>query len=51
MAVLGSGYAAVKDSDGKWRSRAEGLSAGDRIKLVFSDGSADCTVDEVFINE
>lgn len=51
LAVLGSGYAAVKDRNGKWRSRAEGLSAGDRIKLVFSDGSADCTVDEVFINE
>ena len=51
MSVLSSGYAAVKDSDGRWLSGAEGLSAGDRIKLVFRDGSADCSVNEVFINE
>ncbi len=51
MAVLGSGYAAVKDADGKWRSKAEGLSSGDRIKLIFRDGSADCSVNEVTLNE
>ena len=51
MSFLGSGYAAVKDSDGKWRSKAEGLSGGDHIKIVFRDGSADCSVNEVTLNE
>ena len=51
MSVLSSGYAAVKDADGRWRSKAEGLSAGDRIRLVFRDGNADCTVNEVSIHD
>ena len=51
MSVLKSGYTAVKDADGCWRSKAEGLKAGDRITLVFRDGSAGCTVNEVALNE
>jgi len=51
MAVLSSGYAAVKGHEGKWLSKAEGLSPGDCIKLIFKDGSADCSVNEVTLNE
>ena len=44
LGVLEKGYAAVKASDGSWRTRASQLKAGENVQLVFSDGTAEATV-------
>lgn len=44
--VLDKGYAAVK-LDGKWLLNASGLNQGDKIDIIFNDGKANCTVNNV----
>ena len=44
LGVLEKGYAAVKAMDGSWRTRASQLKAGETVKLVFADGTAEALV-------
>lgn len=48
--VLERGYAMAQSGDRRI-SRAAKLNSGDRIELLFSDGSAECTVDSVKLKE
>ena len=50
LSVLGNGYAAVKDADGGWITTAKAVRTGDRINVVFKDGAAYCSVEEVTVN-
>ncbi len=43
-AVLGRGYALVRDAEGGLVRAAKGLSAGDRVGLEFADGGVDAVV-------
>lgn len=45
LKVLGRGYAIVSDSSDNMVKSANSLRAGDKLRLRFSDGSAECTVD------
>lgn len=47
LKVLSRGYAIVSSSDRKSIKSAGELIAGDKISLRFSDGGAECTVDNV----
>lgn len=47
LAVLGRGYSVVKDKNSNIAKKAKNLSNGDKIEIVFNDGTAICTVDEV----
>ena len=45
--ILGRGYALVLDEDGRVLKGAEGLSKGDRMSLMFNDGTLDCLIENV----
>ena len=47
LAVLGRGYAIVEGPDGRVRSAARSLVAGERARLRMRDGRADVTIDAV----
>ncbi len=47
LAVLGRGYSAVKNDEGRVISAAKELTVGDRVKLIFSDGSAQAEIREI----
>lgn len=47
LRVLGRGYAIVSDEDKKTVRSAGVLNAGDKVRLRFVDGSAECVVDSV----
>jgi len=47
LKVLSRGYALVHDQSGNIVPCAEGLLAGDEIKLQFRDGEADCLVNNI----
>jgi exodeoxyribonuclease VII large subunit len=44
LAVLGRGYALVKDETGKLVTQAASLTEGQKLKLRLADGEADCKV-------
>ena len=44
LAVLGRGYALVKNGDGKLVARAANVKQGDRLTLRFEDGEVGCDV-------
>ena len=46
LRVLTRGYAIAADSDGNCIKSIDDISAGDRISLVLSDGSAECLVEK-----
>lgn len=45
--IMERGYALAVDDRGVVVKGAEGLSAGDRLSVMFNDGTLDCTVDAV----
>jgi exodeoxyribonuclease VII large subunit len=45
LAVLGRGYALVKDEDGNLIPRAAMVKTGQRLALRFEDGEVDCRAD------
>lgn len=45
--ILERGYVLAADADGVVLKSAEGRRAGDRISVLFADGSLDCTIDKV----
>ena len=45
--ILGRGYALVLDDGGRVLKGAEGLSEGNRISLMFNDGTLDCLIENV----
>lgn len=45
--IMERGYALAVDGRGVVVKGAEGLSAGDRLSVMFNDGTLDCTVDAV----
>jgi exodeoxyribonuclease VII large subunit len=45
LAVLGRGYALVKDEAGNLISRAAAVKAGQKLALRFEDGAVDCRAD------
>jgi len=45
--ILGRGYALVLDEGGRVLKGAEGLSKGDRMSLMFNDGTLDCLIENV----
>lgn len=45
--ILERGYVLALDGDGRVMKCAAGLSKGDRISVMFSDGTLDCDVSEV----
>lgn len=47
LAILGRGYGVIRDKNKTVIKSAEDLSAGENIELIFKDGSALCTVNEV----
>lgn len=47
LRVLGRGYAIVSDGENETVRCAGALNAGDRLRLRFADGSANCVVDSV----
>lgn len=49
-AILERGYALAVDADGVVVKGAAGHSAGDKVSVMFSDGTLDCIVDDVKIN-
>ena len=44
LALLSKGYSICEDAGGRIVSSASGLSAGEKLKLLFKDGSADVSV-------
>jgi exodeoxyribonuclease VII large subunit len=48
--VLERGYALAVDADGVVVKGAAGRSVGDKVSLMFSDGTLDCTVNLVKMN-
>ena len=46
LRVLTRGYAIAADSDGNCIKSIDDISAGDRISLALSDGSAECLVEK-----
>lgn len=49
--VLERGYTLVTDSGGVVLKEVRGLSAGSRLTILFSDGSAACTVNHINISD
>ena len=49
--ILQRGYALALDGQGRVLKGAAGRSAGDRVSVMFSDGTLDCTVDSVKRND
>ena len=49
--VLSRGYAVAEDGDGKTVKSSGQLQRGDRLRLRFADGGADCQVVELFTGE
>lgn len=47
LAVIGRGYTVTKNSDDKLIKSVTEINHGDRISILFKDGCAECTVDEV----
>ena len=47
LRVLRRGYSLAEDSEGRGVRSASQLKPGDRLRLRFADGGADCTVDSV----
>ena len=47
LRVLRRGYSLAEDGEGRTVKSAGQLKAGDRVRLRFADGGADCTVDSV----
>ena len=47
LSVLTRGYSFVSDSDGSVVKDASGLEAGQRVRIGFRDGDAECTVDKI----
>jgi exodeoxyribonuclease VII large subunit len=45
LAVLGRGYALVKDEAGNLISRAATVKTGQKLALRFEDGEVDCRAD------
>ena len=50
LRVLSRGYAIASNEQGETVKSVESLYAGERIKVNFSDGSADCTVESLCHN-
>lgn len=48
--ILERGYALAVDADGVVIKGAAGHCAGDKVSVMFADGSLDCTVDSVKMN-
>ena len=48
--ILERGYALAVDADGVVLRGASGRNAGDKVSVMFSDGSLGCTVDSVTIS-
>ena len=44
LAVLNRGYSAVRNTEGRIVGSAEQLTAGDRVTLIFADGSAEAEI-------
>lgn len=49
--ILQRGYALALDGQGRVLKGAGGRSAGDKVSVMFSDGTLDCTVDSVERND
>lgn len=50
LAVLARGYAVVSNENGNFIRFASDLKKGEKIKIKFSDGTADCVTEEVKTN-
>ena len=48
--ILERGYALAVDSEGVVLKGAAGHSAGDKVSVMFCDGTLDCTVDSIKMN-
>ena len=48
LRVLRRGYSLAEDGEGRTVSSASALRRGDRLRLRFAEGGADCTVDAVY---
>lgn len=51
LKVLSRGYAIATDREGNAVKSSEGLRSGDKLRIKFSEGSADCTVDSAGVRE
>ena len=51
LAVLRRGYGALRDGDGRVISSAEGLSAGQRVRILLRDGRAEAQILSVETNQ
>lgn len=47
LKILKRGYAIAKNAAGSWVVKTAGLSSGDRLKLLWQDGWANCIIEEV----
>ncbi|MCH5320392.1 MAG: exodeoxyribonuclease VII large subunit [Eubacterium sp.] len=47
LAVLSRGYSVARDEKNKIVKSSKNLNSGDKLKIRFSDGTANCTVSEV----
>ena len=47
LAVLSRGYSVAKNEENKIVKSSKNLKNGDKLKIKFNDGTANCTVDEV----
>lgn len=47
LAVLSRGYSIARDNNCNVIKSAVGLKSGDSVNIIFSDGTAECTVNEV----
>ena len=48
--ILERGYALAVDAEGVVLKGAAGHSAGDKVSVMFCDGTLDCTVDSIKMN-
>ena len=51
LKVLARGYAFIKDENGFTVNSAEKVNKDDKITVVMCDGKAECTVDEIVLNQ
>ena len=51
LRVLARGYAVAQDERGETVKRAAQLAPGDRLRLRFADGGADCRVEDIHQGE
>ena len=49
--ILERGYALATDADGVVLKSVGGRRTGDRISVMFSDGTIGCTVDEISVRQ